>query len=395
MYRVILYKGLSQYGALRTHIDKLAQGFENIGHTPIIIDFDEQNAIDKLEKELNVGCNFVFSFNCVASELKVGDRSLYDLVNIPYIGALVDHPIYQMQTRLDNKLNKFIVTCLDKKHLKFLSEQYDENHFLVKSFMTPGGSKSPLSKDEELEEFESNRNIKLLFTGTFRGIPKKEWESYESKTLANIIDDMCDYVLANDYVLAEEAFEYVMEQRNIEFSYEQRNKMKLFIMRVLKGYIASYKRYICLETLAKEGIPIDIYGLGWDEWALKYKNVKYHEVGTVENTLDILTKTRLCLNINNNFVAGGHERVFNSMINGAPVITDRSLFYDKAFEEGKDILTYSWTDLSKLPEKVHKYLNDTEALWNISQNARRKVQENYTWEHKAKQLIELYELSIL
>ncbi|MZK73542.1 hypothetical protein [Clostridium beijerinckii] len=39
-------------------------------------------------------------------------------------------------------------------------------------------------------------------------------------------------------------------------------------------------------------------------------------------------------------------------------------------------------------------MNNTERLWNISKNVRKKVQEKYTWEHKAKQIIELYEFSM-
>ncbi|MZL17441.1 glycosyltransferase [Clostridium beijerinckii] len=43
---------------------------------------------------------------------------------------------------------------------------------------------------------------------------------------------------------------------------------------------------------------------------------------------------------------------------------------------------------------MNNCLNNTERLWNISKNVRKKVQEKYTWEHKAKQIIELYEFSM-
>lgn len=391
--RIILYKGSSQYGALRMHIDRLAQAFGNIGHEAIVIDFEDPNALTRLEEELNIGCNFVFAINCIIADLKIGEELLYNLANITYITALVDHPLYHMKSRLDTNINKFVVTCLDKKHLVFLSEQYEENHFLSKSFLVPGGSQSPRSKEESFDEFLTNRHIDMLFTGSFRGIPRKSWSTYENKSLSHLMDDICEYVLSNDYVLVEDAFEQVLKDKNLEFSYKHKNQRKLFIMQVLKEYIASYKRYKCLETLAQEGVPIDIYGTGWEDWAVKYNNIRYHETGTVQNTLDILTKTKLCLNINNSFVAGGHERVFNSMINGAPVISDKSLFYNEVFEEGKDIITYSWTKLNDLPGQVNEYLKDNEKLWEISQNARKKVLERFTWEHKAEQIIELYELA--
>ncbi|AQR96968.1 glycosyltransferase [Clostridium saccharoperbutylacetonicum] len=394
MARIILYKGQSQYGALGMHIDKLAQAFQNIGHMPIIIDFDKPTALNDLERELKIGCNFIFAINGVLSEFKIGEEFLCNILDVPYITLLVDHPIYHT-ARLDCDINKFIVTCLDYKHLDFLTEMYDKNHFMIKSFLVPGGSKSKLSREEDFEEFESNRNINLLFTGSFRGIPQREWEVNKNRTVANLMNDICDQVLANDYYLVEDAFEYVIKQRNLEFALEKRNNIKKYMVSTLTDYMASYKRYVCLETLVKEGVSIDLYGVGWSEWADNYKNIRYYGVGSVDDTLDLLTKTKLCLNINNGFAAGGHERVFNAMINGAPVISDKSLFYDKEFEEGKDIITYSWTDLSRLPEKVNNYLNNTEALWNISINARKKVQEKYTWEHKARQIIELFELSMM
>lgn len=392
--RIILYKGSSQYGALRMHIDRLAQAFENIGHEAVVIDFEQEDAFAKLEKELNIGYNFVFAFNAILADLKIEEELFYNLADITYITALVDHPVYHMNSRLDCNINKFIVTCLDKKHLDFLREQYDGNHFLAKSFLVPGGSKSVLCKEESLEEFQTNRDINMLFTGSFRGIPRRSWSDYENHSFARFMDDVCDYVLANDYVLVEEAFEHVLKDKNIELSSKQWNAKRLFIMQNMKSYIASYKRYLCMETLAKAGIPIDIYGVGWDDWAHKYQNINYHEVGTVENTLDLLTKTKLCLNINNSFVAGGHERVFNAMINGAAVVSDKSLFYNQEFEEGKDIISYSFTKLDELPNQIHNYLNDTQKLWNIAKNAQKKVNEKFTWEHKARQIIELYELSL-
>lgn len=358
-----------------------------------MIDFEDPNELTRLEEEFKIGCNFVFAINCIVADLKIGEELLYNLANITYITALVDHPLYHMKSRLDTNINKFIVACLDKKHLKFLSEQYVENHFLSKSFLIPGGSQSALSKEESLEDFQNNRNINMLFTGSCRGIPRKSWSTYENKSLSRLMDDICENVLSNDYVLVEDAFEQVLKDKNLEFSNKYKNQRKLFIMQVLKEYIYSYKRYMCLETLAKGEVSIDIYGTGWEDWAAKYKNIKYHETGTVENTLDILTKTKLCLNINNSFVTGGHERVFNSMINGVPIISDKSLFYNEEFEEGKEIITYSWTKLDELPGQVNDYLKDNEKLWEISRNARKKVLERFTWEHKAEQIIELYELS--
>ncbi len=306
----------------------------------------------------------------------------------------MDHPIYHMANRLDTNLSKFIVTSLDYKHLNFLKEQYDKNHFLTTSFFVPGGSESTLFIEESIEEFDLNRNVPLLFTGSNRGIPEKSWKVYQDKFTIQFMDDIYEYTMSDDYILVEDAFEYILREKNIELPKDKRNAIKLDVMIMIQEYIAAQKRYSCLEALARNEIPIEIYGSGWDDWSAKYPSIKYYDVGTVEKTLDILTKTKLCLNINNSFVAGGHERVFNAMINGAAVISDKSLFYDENFVEGKEILTYSWNHLDSMVQMVQKALDNPYELWEISRNARKKVKEKFTWEHKAKEIIELYQSTI-
>lgn len=390
--RVILYKGQSQYGALRTHVDQLAKAFKLVGHTSIVIDLLKNDAIEQLQKELNIGCNFVISFNGIGIDLKVGKKSVYDIVNIPFMAILVDHPLYHI-SRLDTKINKLVITCLDYKHLDFLTYFYEENHFKVKTFLLPGGNVGVSPNNKTLEEFLEKRKIPLLFTGSFRGIPRKLWRENENLTLTEIIDDICEYFLSEEYVSVEEAFDHVLREKKIYLSLEQEAKIKLYIIQQVLTYAQSYRRYQCLETIAKAGIPIEIYGSGWEEWASNWSSVKYNELGTVKNTLELLSKTRLCLNVNNNFVSGGHERVFNSMINGAPVITDRSLYYNEEFVEGKDIITYSWNNLDQIADKINDYLEKPELLWRIAQNGREKMLERHTWVHRAKEIIDLYNLS--
>lgn len=393
MARILLYKGQSQYGALRAHVDNLSKAFESLGHISVVIDFEEKDALKKLEKELNL-CNFVVSFNGILSELSIDNKSAYNILNLPYITLMLDHPIYHL-SRLDNKIDKFVVGCLDNNHLKFLNDYYGKNHFFSTYFMTPGGSKSSLYKEEDLDQFLHNRYIKILFTGSFRGDSQTPWRSYENKSLVKLIDDCYEFMLANEYASPDEAFDFVLKDRKLNLNDEHKNKIKVFIIETLLGHFAAHKRYICLETLAKSGIEVDVYGVGWEEWASNYKNIKYRGNGTVKDTFDILNNTLLCLNINNNFTAGAHERVFNAMINGAPVITDNSLYYNNNFEDGKDILTYSWNKLGDLPDKINEYLSSPQKLWQISKNARRNVLANHTWEDRAKQIIEIYELMIL
>jgi hypothetical protein len=391
MLRVILYKVQSQYGALRVHIDQLAKAFNDMGHEAVIVDFMDDKPIDKLEKELRTGCNFIFALNAIASELKVGSKSIYDVLNVPYITLLVDHPCYHIE-RLSNNIEKYVVACLDKSHLKFMSQNFDENRFRVTCFMPPAGNCAEGTDDGDIQEYEKNRDISLLFTGSFRGLPVKGWIA-DNTAVRSIAEDVCDYALSLEYTDIGEAYDYVMVHRGLSFSPEQDRKIRRYIVQKVDGYIAALHRYKFLNTLANAGMPVNIYGNGWDEIVKQWKSFTFNETGSVANTIKLLRRTRFSLNTNNNFASGGHERVFNSMLNGACVVSDTSRFYEEEFNNNKDIIMFKWSELEKLPARINSLINDTEKQWSIAQAGKAIAQERHKWENRVETITQLYELA--
>lgn len=388
MFRIILYKGQSQYGALRVHIDQLARAFNNMGHEAVIVDFMDSKPVDKLENELKIGCNFFFALNAIESDLKIGSKSIYDILNIPYITLLVDHPNYHIE-RLSNNISKYVVACLDKGHLKFISQYFDRNKFRVTSFMPPAGNYAEGKDDENIQDFERNRDIPLLFTGSFRGIPEKRWTGNDS-ALRGLTEDVCDCALGSEYVDIGEAYDYVMDQKGLSFSLEQDRKIRRYIIQNVDGYIAALNRYRFLDTLSNAGIRVDIYGNGWDEIVKRWKSFTFHETGSVSNTIKLLRRTKISLSTNNNFASGGHERVFNSMLNGASVVSDTSRFYENEFENDKDITLFKWSELEGLPARINNLLDNPQKLWNMAQAGKTIAQGRHKWENRAETIIQLY-----
>jgi glycosyltransferase involved in cell wall biosynthesis len=388
MARVVLYKGQSNYGALRIHIDQLANAFRILGHEVHVIDLLSENAMQQLSRVFQSRCDLVFSFNGMGIDLSVNEQSLYDVADVPFIAALVDHPHYHIE-RLRTKMSKLIVTCLDRSHLSFLSSYFEPDHFNQTAFLLPGGNMAPKMVETKIEKFLEKRTIPVLFTGSFRGVPVRQWAEFP-KAVASILDDIAEYTLAHDYMPLEEALTYVLQQRNITPGKQVERKLGE-VMHLVNFYVHSIRRYACLEILAQAGIPVQIYGQGWDEFMPKWKSFTFHDEGTVKDTLNILHQTQICLNTNTHFVDGGHERVFNAMINGAVVMTDESKYYNEEFIDEKDILMYKWTKLDELPEKIMHFLEQPEKLWEIAREAKKKAEKRHTWIERARRILELAE----
>src|SRR5690606_6064057 len=120
---IVLLNGQGQYDVLRHFIIDLSKAFVQLGHDVEVIDLLDANWANNLEMILQKkNIAFFLSMNGIGIDLKVGgNKSLFDQMNIPLFAFLVDHPMYHL-ARLTTGVNNLIVSCVDKKHVDFLSK---------------------------------------------------------------------------------------------------------------------------------------------------------------------------------------------------------------------------------------------------------------------------------
>ena len=395
---IILYKGQSQYNVLRFFIDEMAAAFRKLGHNVTVIDLLEKDWPEKIKQALvkfNDGCDFVFAFNGMGMEINMDGRSLYDVINVPFVAALVDHPCMHIK-RLDTKMNNLIVTCVDRAHLNFLSSYYPEEHIKFKVFLPHGGSNHNFSKEENSEEgfdeYLQKRTIPLLFTGNFKKI-EKTWSAF-SPAMVSLLDDIVDCILGNETIPLDKAYNYVLKQRGMELEYEMSQKIYSAMFHHIDLYVQDYLRQVCVETVAKAGIPLVLYGHNWDSWLKykKYKSITYLDGSDYQHVLNELQKTKLFLNNATNFIAGSHERDFNAMLNGAICITQFNQYYNEEFVDGKDIVLYKFKEIESLPDKIAHLLEKPETAWQIAKAAKEKAEAKHTWFNRAERVLEIVQI---
>ncbi|MDE1145440.1 MAG: hypothetical protein PW843_02320 [Azospirillaceae bacterium] len=61
MMRIVLFKGQSQYGSLRLHIDQLATAFTALGHEAIIVDLAADDGVARLNAALARPVQFFYA----------------------------------------------------------------------------------------------------------------------------------------------------------------------------------------------------------------------------------------------------------------------------------------------------------------------------------------------
>jgi hypothetical protein len=72
MGRIVLYKGQSQYDVLRIFTDQLAEAFRLLQQETVVVDLIAADAEEQLQKAFARPCDFVFSFNGIGIDFKLG-----------------------------------------------------------------------------------------------------------------------------------------------------------------------------------------------------------------------------------------------------------------------------------------------------------------------------------
>lgn len=174
-------------------------------------------------------------------------------------------------------------------------------------------------------------------------------------------------------------------ERDVEDLTEEGLKENMPNMIMIDLYVRHYFRGEVVKTLVDSGIKVACYGAGWE--TLKCQHPENIINGKLQNSLVCLkeiSRAKISLNVMPWFKEGGHDRVFNSMLNGAVCITDWSKYLEDELQEGKDVLFYELDELQRVPERVSNLLNNREKWEYMQREAYRTAKRSHTWEQRVR-----------
>ena len=164
----------------------------------------------------------------------------------------------------------------------------------------------------------------------------------------------------------------------------------LEMLRYVISCVSSYYREKIIRVLLDAGIETHVYGDNWNKAPFAgHKCLVCHPAIDVEKSLHIMEQAKISLNVMSWHKDGFTERVLNSMLAGAVVLSDKSTRLEEEFADGKDIALFDLAQIDALPDRVKTLLSDDEELKKIAENGRRKVMQKHLWIHRAKELLHI------
>ncbi len=386
-----LFKGQSQYGSLRTHVDQLAGALEARGTRVTILDFQQDGFMARLQDSLRATPppGLFISFNCVGADLRVGERSLYEALGVDHLSLNVDHPIYQWE-RLQATDGRRLIPCfLDHSHLRYLSRRVDLDRYPTVGFLPPGASTASPSASPPAFSWGPERDIPVLFTGTFRGLPERSWPR-DGSLASRIIDATVERVLGSDGVAAHEAMDAALADLGLEATRDRLAGL-MGPMHTVLNHCAAVHRHAIITALCEAQVPLVVYGNGWEPLAARYPSIDWRGEGSWAETLALLPRTRIVLSTNNEFFEGAHERVFAAQAHGAAVLSETSSVYTERYRDGHDILLFRWSEVASAAARVKALLADDLRLSTIAAAGHAATCAQHTWHHRLDDLVRVWQ----
>lgn len=338
---------------------------------------------------------YTFNFNGIAGEKGLypedGTNSFWEKTGIPVFNMVVDHPLYY------HKYESYLPTrywqiSIDRNHVDYLTRFSPQVAIIEDGFLPLGGT--ALCEQVAMPEGRkylpiSERPIDVIFTGNYT--PPHTFERF----LSGMDQDYIDFyhsLVTEAIENTEETIEVLAEnamKREIGEMTDQQLKMCMPNMSFIDLSVRFHYRAEVIRTLVDHGIEVDVYGAGWDLLDCEHpENLKIHGSVNSQECLDQISQAKLSINVMPWFKDGAHDRIFNSMLNGAVAVTDGSRYLRQEFTDGLDLTFYDLKRLEQLPDMVKDLLSDEDRLQQIADQAYEHCSKEHTWAHRTQSVLQ-------
>ncbi len=374
---------------------QLAAAFRGLGHEVFLFDLlEEEDSYLALSTFLEDGNTVMISFNFTGIRgdeifLKEEGKLFWDLYRIPCFNIVVDHPFYYHEL-IRKRPEHYTQICIDRDHMRYMKRYFPEVE--LGPFLPLGGTGLKLDEGSiPLRE----RQIDIVFTGNYT--PPHTFEKHITRIdeeYTTFYRSILHELITDPKQPMEEVFETFLRREMPDIT-EDELAACMENMIFIDLYVRFYFRGLVIRTLVDHGFRVHVFGKGWDLLECDCpENLIDGDSLDSQGCLEKISRAKISLNVMPWFKDGAHDRVFNSMLNGAVCLTDTSRYLEQVLQDGVDVKFYSLKEIELLPELVGELLADPEGMEMVAQAGCEKAERQHTWACRAKLLQKFMEQGV-
>lgn len=354
----------------------LAEAMERKGIDVQLIDATEENIDPDVFQNFKANPpDLTCSFSRI-EKLSSG-KYLWDFLEIPHVAFLLDPPIYSLG---QTNSSYIILTCVDR------SDAIAAQSIFPRVLHWPHAVKKDFILDNSVE-----RNIDVAFFGGFIDFVglRKEWKKKLTEQFSWVLDFAIDIALINSSITLPEALSISWETAGMGNAFGQDNFLLLY--HYFEQFMIGKDRFELINAI--RGPEIHVYGDPLDRYSsnlsdlFPHSNIVSHPHVNYVETIEILKRSKICINSAPSFRDGTHDKIFAGLACGALSIASDSKYLSETFVHGEDILFYKANHWLEVNEWIKEFLADEDRRLNVVSRGREKVMEHHTWDARVDQLL--------
>lgn len=387
MKRIVMFEGGVETLAFFSH--RMAEQFEKMGYVVFFYDLkNEEYSARKLRKFIRVGETVLVTFNFQGLEKEPGVYKedigyVWDTYKIPCYNIAADHP-YFYHERLADLPRDYHHISIDRMQEAYFKEFYPE--FVHEGFLSLAGTM--LAQEKTVE-----KGYDVILTGNYTKLsffePYINWINDE---YAAFYRGIIDELIRQPHLTVEQV---ALKHCEREMGKEPNDQLRIALSKMIfiDLYVRNYWRGKVVRTLVNAGIPVDVVGKGWEELedVRSPENLRIHPQTDSLTCLKMIQQSKVSVNVMPWFKDGAHDRVFNSILNGAVCVSDTSKYLCEELKEQEGICYYDLEHVDELPDKVKDLLQNEKKMQDIVARGMAKVLDMHTWAERAEQVAEWFE----
>lgn len=382
MRRIVMFAGGVE--TLEYFSKQMAKQFEKMGYLVFFYDLkDETRSARRLRKFIKVGETVLITFNFQGLEKEVGVYRegigyLWDEYRIPCYNIAADHP-YFYHERISDLPKEYHHISIDRFQEEYFKKFYPEYHH--EGFL-------PLAGTSLTADTLSAKRYDVIMTGNYTELSFFEpYINWINEEYAAFYRGIIEELIQKPWQTVEQVALAHCEREMGQVPYKEL-RIAMSKMIFIDMYVRNYWRGKVVRTLVDAGIRVDVVGKGWE----KLEDVRHPENLIIHPQTDSLTclqmiaQSKISVNVMPWFKDGAHDRVFNSILNGAVCVSDTSGYLCEELLEGEGVCYYSLQEVEALPKMVKELLQDEGRMRECVARGIRKLQKTHTWAQRAEQL---------
>lgn len=385
---VALFKGGSQYGAVRAHVDDLAAGFAALGVGTEIVDLaaEAETAVRALlaraEREQLALLHGMVGWG---AGVRVSGQPLTELLRVPFIHHMQDPPYYTHE-RLTEGAATHLVAVHDPTYESYLQRIAGLRG--PRQVLTCGGA-----APEEAPQPFSERTTDILIAMSVT--PRAQLDA-ERRGMPPLVRDLVGAVVeellndaatpVHDVVFRLLAGDGIEEWYRKPRACKDHIRFSRDVMMLAYQHLHAERRLRLAPQLLQ--LPAVIYGNGWEGVAAG-ATVRADVRGPADfrRVQAESGRARMVLNVMPPVCEAPHDRTFYAMLAGAVYVTDPNPWFDRACEAGRHILTFA-RDTHTLVAELESALADRARLEAIAAEGQALAVARHSWTCRAQELLD-------